>query len=72
VVGSAKPSEIKNSTPGILLSFWNPLGKEHIFFNWAFLVTPDGGMYSFIMNDVRKCRGELEHVDASGLTEFTL
>ena len=26
MVGSAKPSEIKNSTPGIQLNFWNPLG----------------------------------------------
>ena len=25
MVGSAKPSEIKNSTPGIGLNFWNPL-----------------------------------------------
>jgi len=27
VVGSAKLSEIKNSTPGIGLNFWNPLGS---------------------------------------------
>jgi hypothetical protein len=25
VVGSAKPSEIKSSTPGMPLNFWNPL-----------------------------------------------
>jgi len=25
MVGSAKPGEIKNSTPGVGLKFWNPL-----------------------------------------------
>ena len=27
MVGSAKPSEIKNLTPGVPLNFWNPLGS---------------------------------------------
>jgi len=30
VVGSAKLSEIKNSTPGIGLNFWNPLGLSAV------------------------------------------
>ena len=28
MVGSVKSSEIKKSTPGVLLNFWNPLEKE--------------------------------------------
>jgi len=28
MVGSAKPGEIKNSTPGVGLKFWNPLAID--------------------------------------------